>query len=147
MPQSDEARRLAPLAQITAMVYETELMELQRISGREKTLRTALADLDAQGAERFLRSVASAEGALSQIDAQDRAWQDWVSIRRGALQVELAGVLAEKTEHMLVLTRSLGRKDIAAKMLKTREATDREERMRKQMAALQELSLMQRGRS
>ncbi len=47
---------------------------------------------------------------------------------------------------MAVITRSLGRKDIAAKMLQSRRDLDRKARMNKQMAALQELSLMQRGR-
>lgn len=146
MGQQETIRRLAPITRITAMAYETELMTLQRITAREQALRAALAELDAQAAQRFLRSVASADGALSLIDAQDRAWQDWVSVRRGEMQSDLAGVLAEKGEHMAVLTRSLGRKDTAEKMLKTCRKTAQAERMRKQMAALQELSLMQRGR-
>ena len=137
-----DSQRLAPLATITEMAHEAALMRLRRITAREQALRDSLTDLDERAANGFLRSLSGGDENLGFIGGQERNWRDWISMRRGALQVDLARVLGEKAEHMARLTLTLARKDVAAKMLSAQQASDRRDRQRKQMAALQELSLM-----
>lgn len=143
MSTSRKTRALAPVADATAMAFESELLQLRRITARERQLRTSLEALEKRASERFLETVDKATtNDLGYADNQDRAWRDWISVRRSNLQSELAIVLAEKTDRMTSLARSLGRKDIAARMHAQSREEDRRQALADQLAELQELMVM-----
>lgn len=143
MTTSKKTRSLAPVARATAMAFEAELMHLRRVAARERQLRLSLEALDKRAAERFLESVdRSVTGEVQLAESQDRAWRDWISVRRGRLQAELALVLAEKTERMERLSRSLGRKDIAARMHGASQSEDRRAQLARDLANLQDLAVL-----
>ncbi|MBT9385862.1 hypothetical protein KM176_18470 [Pseudooceanicola sp. CBS1P-1] len=139
-------RQLAPLAAATAMAYEADLMRLTRITAHEARLRAALEELDARMRDSFLTRIAEPGQDLGRASLQDRAWRDWAGLRRGQIQSELALVLADKTEQRLKLTRSLGRKDIAARLYDSACATERAEARQKQLNDLQALAVLRRAR-
>ncbi|MBR9762734.1 MAG: hypothetical protein GYB53_04185 [Rhodobacteraceae bacterium] len=146
MSTSSKTKRLEPVARATGMAFEAELMHLRRVAARERQLRLSLEALERRASERFLDSVTRAEGAdLGYADGQDRAWRDWISVRRSTLQSELAIVLAEKADRMTALSKSLGRKDIAARLHGDSRAEDRRAALARDLANLQELAVLMNG--
>ncbi|MGI3164029.1 hypothetical protein [Pseudooceanicola sp. 200-1SW] len=148
MSLSRKTKALEPVAEVTSMVFETELMQLRRIAARERQLRLSLEALDKRASDRFLDQIDGAEGTdLTFADGQDRVWRDWVSTRRNNLQAELALVLADKSERMGQLTRALGRRDIAARLHGASQSADRRAALARELAALQDLAVMLKGRA
>ncbi|WP_010141291.1 hypothetical protein [Oceanicola sp. S124] len=146
MSTSPKIRRLAPVARATGIAFEAELMHLRRIASRERQLRLSLEALERRATERFLDTVDRTEGAdPGYVDGQDRAWRDWVSVRRSNLQAELALVLAEKADRMVALSKSLGRRDVAARMHADSRAEDRRAALARDLATLQDLAVLMNG--
>ena len=142
MRATEALARLTPLAQATEIRYEADLAVLRRITRKESQLRDSLSELEDQAAAGFLRAVGSETGSLGFASSQERAWRDWLSMKRGELQRNLALCLAEKSEQTEVLRLSMGRRDVAVQMVKRARAEARQDRLAKQMAALQEMSLL-----
>lgn len=146
MSRTPESKRVEPVAKATEMVFEAELMQLRRSAARERQLRLSLDALERRASERFLESVDKAEGeSLAYAEGQDRAWRDWISVRRGNLQAELATVLAEKSDRMAALAQSLGRKDIASRMHRSSLSEERRAALARDLANLQELAVLLNG--
>lgn len=147
MSLSRKTKSLQPVAEATSMAFETELMQLRRIAARERQLRLSLEALEKRAADRFLDRIGeNGPRDLPFAEGQDRAWRDWISTRRSNLQAELALVLADKGDRMALLTRALGRKDIAAKMHGASLDEDRRATLSRELAVLQDLAVLLKGR-
>ncbi|WP_143516844.1 hypothetical protein [Pseudooceanicola antarcticus] len=146
MSRAPRSERVEPVAKATEMVFEAELMQLRRVAARERQLRLSLEALERRASERFLQSVDKAEGEdLAYAEGQDRAWRDWISVRRSNLQAELATILAEKSDRMAALSQSLGRKDIAGRMHRSSLSEERRAALARDLANLQELAVLLNG--
>ncbi|QPM91284.1 hypothetical protein [Pseudooceanicola algae] len=145
MTQPASSTQLAPLARVTEMLYEADLASLQQVALRESSLRASLSALEDRAAEGFFRTLDQAGGSLNFASGQERAWRDWLSVRRSSLQRDLALCMVEKSERMTALSLSLGRRDVAARMLMAAQNEARAARLANQMVALQDLSVLQAG--
>ncbi|QBF29699.1 hypothetical protein [Thalassococcus sp. S3] len=91
MKQTD----LAALADITELAFQREQAKLQPILAEEGRIRRALAHLDEQ--VRRVRTDPESVALMRPCGA-DVAWQSWEGRTRRALNMQLAHVMAEKTE-------------------------------------------------
>lgn len=98
--------QIEAMADITDAVFQAELNAMRRLSEEEATLRQAISDLDEQAA---IAVISAADHPEMRAIGADQLWRGWLIRRRVALQAQLAGVLARKTNAAQRLNIAFGR--------------------------------------
>jgi hypothetical protein len=126
------------ITHLTDALYQSQLSKLQDVLSEEKTLRRAIAELEARQ-KNVSQPHAPGMGQMRQIGA-DIIWQGWVDRKRRELQAELARCLVRKNRLLLNVQKAFGRNLAAEKMqadARTQgEATRRLRNMRQDQALL-----------
>ena len=103
------------LCRVTDAAYQADLARMRQMSDEEAHLRAALEDLDRQLRD-SLSGAVDTDAPWRAIGA-DEAWRKWLIRRRGETNMQLARLLARKTEAVEQLKRSFARKQVSEEIL------------------------------
>lgn len=121
------------IARVTDAKYEFELAKMQRIAAQEAQLREAIQTLEAQAKDAV---VLSAQVAGMPALGADQVWRTWLLERRKTCQMELALILAEKSEAKNRLATAFGRANVAEALRSDAETQAKLARSDKAMTSL-----------
>ncbi|WP_170428492.1 hypothetical protein [Ruegeria arenilitoris] len=115
-------KQLQGLEKVTEAAFQREYQSLRPILEAEARLQSQLAHLDAQ-LQQTRRVAASTEGY--RVTGTDVLWHGWESATRRQLNMQLAGLRAQKLAALDELRVAFGRKQAVAKLSDTSEAKRR----------------------
>lgn len=103
------------LADLTDMVYQTDLARMQKLTEEERKLRAALDDLDRQLADGM--NPDAPERANWRAIGADQAWRRWLTKQRAETNMRLATLMAGKAEAAQRLKTSFAKKQVSEELL------------------------------
>ncbi|MBO9448041.1 hypothetical protein [Ruegeria sp. R14_0] len=115
-------KQLQDLQKVTEAAFQREYQSLRPVLEAEAQLQNQLARLDAQLA-RTRQEAASTEGY--RVTGTDVLWNGWESATRRQLNMQLAGLRAQKLAALSELRVAFGRKQAVAKLSETSKLTRR----------------------
>ncbi len=110
-------KQLKALGQVSDMILDLKLANLQRVTQQTDQLKAKNAQLDMAKAARNAEIAHSNTADPALFAGQDQAWQKWIDQTKQERNIQLAQLLVERETRLQEAREALGRADVIKSLL------------------------------